>query len=234
MNILVCTLGASWAVIPEVLGFVAPDIVDLYRNSAQNAALGVARIEHQIEGADELWICTTEGAQSTQALAQLREWWRMLGNPVPMRVWTAQGTDQLASQEECALMRELLFRVVLDASERTRPGLPIVSLAGGRKTMSADLQSAGSVFGACACLHVVGPDPLPERMRVASPELFTRPLPAELVDAVRPLLVGAYPRSELLDISVDGMRVVSECFPVPTRIRAVRRYGGRRCPTRAF
>lgn len=215
MNILVCTLGASWAVIPEVLGFVAPDIVDLYRRSEQFPALIQVRRTHQIEGVDELWICTTEGTQTAHALAQLREWWRSLGNPIPLRVWTALGTDQLASQQECTLIRELLFRVVLDASERTRPGHPVVSLAGGRKTMSADMQSAGGVFGARACLHVVGPDPLPAALRDAPPELFTRPLPSDLVDAVRPLVVGAYQRSELLDISVDGQRVVAERYPVP-------------------
>ena len=29
-NILLCTQGASWAVIPEILGWLAPGVLDLY------------------------------------------------------------------------------------------------------------------------------------------------------------------------------------------------------------
>lgn len=29
-HILVCSLGASWAVIPEILGWLAPQLLDLY------------------------------------------------------------------------------------------------------------------------------------------------------------------------------------------------------------
>ncbi len=217
MNLLVCTLGASWAVVPEVFGFLAPALLDLYANHPQREALAVLRADHGLAPPDELWLVTTEGRQADQSLAKLRRWWQALGEPLPLRVWTAGGTDQLATQGECDHIRELTLRVVLLAAERTQAeGQLILSLAGGRKTMSADLQSAGTIFGAHAWLHVVGPEPLPEALRRSdNPSLFCAPLAADLAGAVTPLVVGRGSRNELLDIELDGRRVDAATFPLP-------------------
>ncbi|HXF47491.1 MAG TPA: CRISPR-associated ring nuclease [Burkholderiaceae bacterium] len=215
MNLLVCTLGASWAVVPEVFGFLAPALLDLYAHHPQREALAALRAQHTLAAPDELWIVTTEGEQTAASLARLRTWWRQLGAPLPLRVWSAAGTDQLATQAECDHIRELTLRVVMCAAERCRDGQLVLSLAGGRKTMSADLQSAGAIFGAQAWLHVVGPEPLPEPLRKAlDTQLFAHPLPAGLAGAVTPLLVGRGSRNELLDIQLDGRRVDSTAFPL--------------------
>lgn len=224
-NILLCTLGASWAVIPEILGWLAPDVLDLYAHHPQRAALETLRTAHALQPPHELWICTTEGRQAEASLTGLREWWQRLGAPMPLRVWTAAGTDQLASQSECEHIRELTLRVVLLASERVAGGQLVLSLAGGRKTMSADLQSAGTVFGAAAWLHVVGPDPMPKALlgreeaeRAALPALFAAPLTAALAQAITPLVAGAGRRSELLDVDLDGRRVIPAAFPLPLAV----------------
>jgi len=222
-NILLCTLGASWAVIPEIFGWLAPDMLDLYAHHPRRAALDALREAHNLRSPDELWICTTEGAQTQASLALLHAWWQRLGTPLPLRVWTAAGTDQLATQAECEHIRELTLRVVLLATEQLGTGGQLVlSLAGGRKTMSADLQSAGALFGARAWLHVVGPDPLPAALRAgnderkaAQPRLFSAPLVAELAQAITPLVAGTGQRNELLDIVLDGHCVNSAAFPLP-------------------
>jgi len=105
--------------------------------------------------------------------------------------------------------------LTLLATERCRGGQLVLSLAGGRKTMSADLQMAGSVFGTAALLHVVGPEPLPADLCKAEPALFVQPLPSALAAAIAPLVVGTGRRDELIDIEIDGRRVVSEHFPLP-------------------
>jgi adenosine deaminase len=223
MNILLCTLGASWAVIPEIVGWLAPDLVDLYARHPQRAALDDLRLKHALERPDELWVCTTEGRQTQESLLLLQRWWELIGRPMPLRVWTAAGTDQLANQRECDHIRELTLRVVQLASEMLGSrGQLVLSLAGGRKTMSADLQSAGMLFGAWACLHVVGPEPMPPGLlardpqaREQQPALFARPLPDELAEAVTPLIAAVGQRNELLDIELDGCRVESARFPVP-------------------
>jgi adenosine deaminase len=216
VNVLVCTLGASWAVVPEVFGFLAPSMLDLYANHPQRDQLKALRTRHALAAPDEVWIVTTEGAQTERSAARLRAWWQALGSPVPLRVWSAAGTDQLATQSECDHIRELTLRVVMLAAERCRGGQLVLSLAGGRKTMSADLQTAGSIFGAHAWLHVVGPEPLPEPLKHADePRLFTRPLAPELARAVMPLVVGRGGRNELLDIAIDARRVDLAAFPIP-------------------
>lgn len=217
MNILVCTLGASWAVIPEIFGFVAPGHLDLYACHPGRARLAALRAEHALQPPDEIWLCTTGGRQTAEALGKVRAWWSLIGAPLPLRVWIAQGSDQLASEDECRHLRELGFRVVLHAAQRCgAEGQLLLSLAGGRKTMSADLQAAGQAFGAHACLHVVGPDPLPDAIaRQASPARFALPLPPKLAGAVTPLVAGRGYRSELLDIEIDGITIDGAHFPLP-------------------
>lgn len=222
-TILICTLGASWAVIPEIFGWLAPHTLDLYAHHPQRLALDAVRAQHQLRAPDELWIGTTEGLQAQASLTQLHAWWNHLGAPLPLRIWTAAGTDQLATQAECDHIRELTLRMVLLATEHAGPdGQVVLSLAGGRKTMSADLQSAGSLFGAAAWLHVVGPDPLPPELmarsaeqRAAQPALFSAPLPASLAQAITPLVAGTGQRNELLDITLDGQRITSAIFALP-------------------
>ena len=222
-TILLCTLGASWAVIPEVLGWLAPGVVNLYAHHPQRAQLDSLRQQHGLRAPTELWVCTTQGSQTQDSLQQLHQWWFLLGLPMPLRIWTAAGTDQLATQAECAHIRELILRVALLAAERTAGGGQLIlSLAGGRKTMSADLQTAGSLFGAAACLHVVGPDPLPAALKGHTPAdkarlplLLAQPLPPELAHAVMPLVASIGQRDELLDIPLDGQVVCSARFALP-------------------
>jgi len=216
MNILLCTLGASWAVIPEIFGWLAPDKLPLYAHHPDRKRLDEVRRAHALRSPDELWICTTEGQKTIASLAKLRAWWTLIDTPIPLRIWTAAGTDQLATQAECDHVRELTLRSVMAASERIgNGGQLVVSLAGGRKTMSADLQWAGSVFGASAWLHVVGPEPLPDALFKAAPETFCQALPAEVAAGVTPLVAGTGQRSELLDIELDGRLIALAHFLLP-------------------
>lgn len=215
-SLLVCTLGASWAVIPEVLLWLAPDLVDLYAHHPRRDALDALRQSHGLRRPDELWVCSTDGEAALRSADRLLGWWQRLGTPLPLRLWHAAGTDQLATQAECAAMRELTLRVALHAADRAGAGGQLVmSLAGGRKTMSADMQDAGAIFGAAAWVHVVGPEPLPEPLRSAAADVFLQPLPPALAGTVTPLVVGSGTRSELLDLTLDGRRIDAASFPLP-------------------
>lgn len=214
--ILVCTLGASWAVIPEVVGWLSPEIVDLYASGSRSDELAATRARFRLRPPNEVWVCTTEGQRARDSLGQVQDWWAGLGRPFVLRIWTATGSDQLASSNECEHMRELIFRAVLAASETVGvDGQVLLSLAGGRKTMSADLQEAGKWFGAGALVHVVGPDRLPEDLLKSDPKLFLRPLTRELADAVTPLVVGTAARSELVDLPLQGDTVRAARFSIP-------------------
>jgi adenosine deaminase len=216
MNILVCTVGASWAVVAEAYGFIAPDRLDLYAHHPGRAGLDAARSAHRLQAPDELWLVTSEGRQAEASLDRIERWWRMLRRPEPLRTWTAAGTDQLGTVAECEHVRELILRVVMLAAERTGAGQLVLCLAGGRKTMAADLQTAGHLFGAHALLHVVGAEPMPDALRTPTPELLAAPLRADLAAGLLPMVTGRAARNELVDLAVGGSGAVdSTAFPMP-------------------
>lgn len=213
-NILLCTLGASWAVVPELYGFVAPGRLDLYRDHPRAEDFAAMRRAHALEEPHELWLVTTDNATTRQSLQQIQDWWRQLGEPGKLRMWVARDTDRLDTPEEVRRVRELIFRVALLAKERSRGSQLLLSLAGGRKTMSADLQAAGSILGAHALLHVVGQEPLPEALRQAKAASFTRPLAPKLAETLMPLVIGRGRLDDALEAPDAGQRVESQHFPV--------------------
>ena len=203
---------------PEVYGFVAPEKLDLFCHHPNRAELDELRRNYGLREPDEIWICTTNGASAAKSKAAIEEWVRLLKKRLHVRFWLAKDTNEIDSQHECDRLRELIFRLVLKASECVgSSGQLLLSLAGGRKTMSADLQSAGEVFGASAWMHVVGPSVLPAEISTsATPSIFTSPLRSDLARAVQPLVVGRGPRSDLLDVEINGKTVTASRFFLPT------------------
>ncbi len=215
MNILLCTLGMSWPVVPECYALLAPEQLALYRHHPRREALSRLRASAGLAPPDEIWLCTTD--TTDRMLEQVDQWWRTLAEPCPLRIWIAAGSGDLADAEQVRRMRELTLRLTLRATECCAGGGQLVlSLAGGRKTMSADLQRAGQLFGCRAMLHVVGPSQIPEPLRGTDPELFTRSLAAELAGAIMPVLLNPARRSELLDVALEDVPpVAAERFPLP-------------------
>jgi len=151
-------------------------------------------------------------------LQTLQDWIGCLPQAPILRIWQADQTDQLATQEECAKIRELIVRACLKAHHHADGGQVILSLAGGRKTMSADMQWAGSLFGCQALLHVISDD---ARLRDSElfkpqPSCLTQALPVHLAKLVTPLIAGATTRSDLLDIRVDQVGPIQTGdYPLP-------------------
>jgi adenosine deaminase len=212
-NILLCTLGASWAVIPEAYAFLAPKKLPLYRHHPESTKLLSLREQYQLAEPDEIWICTTQGTQ--KSLDALKAWIAQCKQPPILRIWQAERTEQLATQQECVLIRELIVRACLKAHHHANGGQVVMSLAGGRKTMSADMQWAGSLFGCQALLHVISADGLPNDFRDARPAVFAQPLTSSWAELVTPLIAGQAIRSDLLDIKVDSVdRIETQDYPL--------------------
>ncbi|WP_305908196.1 CRISPR-associated ring nuclease [Methylomarinum sp. Ch1-1] len=217
-NILLCTLGASWAVAPEIYGFTSPGKLPLYRHHPNKPELDKLLAEYDLEEVDEIWVCTTQGEATQKSLASLVQWADLLPKPPILRIWMAEATNELTTQHECRHIRELIVRAVLAAHEYAQGGQVTLSLAGGRKTMSADMQWAATVFGCSALLHVIGAEfkQMPESLKNAAPELFTKPLIADNCAAIMPLITGQTQRSDLLDIRMDDCEAVTaQAFPLP-------------------
>ena len=201
-NILVATLG-TWQLIPEVIGFTNPGLVDLYRHHPAADEIRRSRDGAGIEDVDEVWMVTTGGSHAEENLCSLFEWYSLLpASPVrpKVRVWRVSGVEDLSSAWECRVMGEALFRLCQAASAYVGGGRCYHSLAGGRKTMSSDLQRAASVFGSDGLLHVIQNGKLSSLMSKWGAEMFSRPFPAEVGGAVTPVVLGRYERNPMLDV----------------------------------
>ena len=218
-NILLCTLGQSWAVIPEAFALLDPGRCPIYRHHPDRVALDKLRRDHQLQAVHEIWVCTTDDPGLDEGLARLKQWRDRLLPEMPLRIWRTAEVQDVADQVAGDQVRELIYRAVLLASEQTTGGGRLyLSLAGGRKTMSADLQRAGMLIGCSALLHVIAPPVgrMTQAMKAAEPETFTRPLTPDDCDGLLPLVVGQGRRSELLDIQEPGRSpITSDCFPLP-------------------
>src|SRR5690606_15957391 len=144
-----------------------------------------------------LWIVTSSSTKTQQGIEKIRAWNQCLEHPIDITFFVAANTDEVTTQAELHALQELVLRVALHASAQ---GEVICSLAGGRKTMSADLQYAASLFGARALLHVVAPEPMPSALLSNEPEFWSQPLPQELASRLLPAFIGNYERRETLDI----------------------------------
>ncbi|MBM4001274.1 MAG: adenosine deaminase [Planctomycetes bacterium] len=214
-NVLLCTLGMSWPVIPEVYAFLAPDSLPLYQNHPEFEKIDAARRDRGLEAPHEVWLVTTRGDKAVASIDLVRDWRGKLANGPVLRVWSDAVIEDLTTQEQCARFQELVLRVGLKAHEHVNRGQLVLSLAGGRKTMSADLQWAGHLFGCRALVHVL----MQGNARGPADEDVDRwlaPLPRDDAARFMPVVAEACRRNELLDIELDNDgRVTSRRFPVP-------------------
>ncbi len=215
MNLLCTTLGLSWDIIPELLALTNPQTVPLYRRHPQADQIRAMRETYNIQPVHELWVITTapDPSQSTGVLQKLQEWFDC-GPPeekLRLVVWQVEGVEDLVSLDQCRRMTEGVFQVVRKASERVRRsnGRLYLSLAGGRKTMSSDIQTAASFFGCDALIHVI----LNEKKAVLIKNLpvneFWNPWEPEVASAVMPVVVGRYPRNPIVDLDPEEETVLS-------------------------
>jgi adenosine deaminase len=227
-NILVTTLGGTWQIVPELFGFTNPDLLDLYCHHPERESIRKKKEQTNIKAIDELWMLTTDGKSGKESIEKALEWHSLLAadRRPTLRFWQVSETDNLSSEEECKKMTEAILRLVLHASEQTS-GLHtdqaqsqlLLSLAGGRKTMSSDMQFAANIFGCHALLHVIDNNGY-NKLKDYTPKQFTQPLPETLYDVVTPIFIGQYNRNPLLDLDKDDdygsreMRIISANYAI--------------------
>ena len=72
-NILVITMGTTWQVVPELLGFTNDDL-PYYDNHSGLKQICELRKEFKIKSVDEIWIITTGGQQIQKSVDALQAW----------------------------------------------------------------------------------------------------------------------------------------------------------------
>lgn len=214
MRVFLTTLGVSWAVIPELLLWLDDPELRFYQHHPEADTLRNQREEAQMHPVDELWVITTTGTE----VNQLRRWWELRGQGRPLRIFFYPNTD-LSSAAEVRAFRELVFTVTGHARLQTQTGQLWISLAGGRKTMSADMQAAATFFGCEGLLHVLDRSPRGSKRLPDQAEDFLDPwIPAQ-IERVLPLLtdrnLSANPLAESLTLPSLSTEVTPKSLATP-------------------
>lgn len=136
MRILLCSVGTSWAVVPEAMQL-----------------LGAG-------GFDEVHVLTTASPKVTPGVEQLLEFFKR-HPPARFSISRVLGFEDLRNEQDHMLFEEVLWRWLLQRAPS--PQSRYVCLAGGYKTISAAMQRAAALFGAAEVFHVLceprfGPD----------------------------------------------------------------------------
>ncbi|GIW92131.1 MAG: hypothetical protein KatS3mg110_0172 [Pirellulaceae bacterium] len=205
--VLVNTLGTTWLVVPEIFAFTNPDSLPARRSRGQWPRSSLPPVE-------AIWVVTTQDRRTQESLGMLRQWAKEAG--VPLKAWWVEGIDDVDSEENNRYLADLIYRVVLCARQAFRE--VYLSLAGGRKTMSAELQQAGYVFGMDALLHVLdmlhsAPPEIRKQHQELTPEIIARELPSVVADYVEPVVLSR--RVAPLAVMEAAPSINSEQFPLP-------------------
>ncbi len=148
-NILITTLGTSWQIVPELLSLTNPQQFDFFSGSKDAEDF---RKKNSIQNVDECWIITTEGTKDKEKLSAWAEKWKFV-----LKIFICSGVDSFSTEKDILKMRSFIYRAVLHGASLTgrNNGKLYLSLSGGRKTMSADMQDAGNLFGCDLMLHII-------------------------------------------------------------------------------
>jgi adenosine deaminase len=217
-SILLTTMGTTWQIPPELVGFTNPERVDLYRIHPFQEHIQKTWKENGIDPVDELWIVTTTG-RVDQDVQKVNDQHCLLSDPMNLNIWQVANSDDLGTEAECSHMKEAILRIVLHTCEQSRNGRLILSLAGGRKTMSSDMQFSASVFGCHALLHGIDHWEFPKQIKTYPPRDFTVPIPKDCSKGITPLVTGRYTRNFLVDMELDNQPLTTICRRKPSTNR---------------
>ncbi len=188
-NILVTSLGTTWTIIPELLGFFNHVDFPFYDNHPEYGKIKKQIQDYSISAVDEIWVITTNGQRIDENLGYLNQWVGKLSFPVPeIKSFSYKQLVELNTIEEIDLMADLVYRVTLHANHQAGRGKVYLSLAGGRKNMSANIQSAGQVFGCDALIHVMAKDDIDKKFAIQNINSFVD-TPGEEVACFYPMVL---------------------------------------------
>ena len=206
MNLLITTLGTSWQVVPELLSVTNPQSYDFFCGSEDSCTL---REKYSIRPVDEAWIITTTGTKDLDKLQHWAEHWNF-----KIRFFICSGVENFSSQKEILLMRSFIYRTVLNGREIASK--LYLSLSGGRKTMSADMQEAGNLFGYDIMIHVVDKDFYKNKelsTKIREDDFLSEPNKV-YCPYFAPLVVNTKTEPSLI-VSADKERIKASHYPLP-------------------
>lgn len=171
-NIIITTFGGTWAILPEILSFCNYPKIQVFKNN-QYIKNFYDKLKYiNATNIDELWVICTNSDETLSALDKFMKWCSFFDNNLipEIRYIGLKNIYDLTTEIECYQMTDLIYRSVLKASEYKKNGKLLLSLAGGRKTMSSDMQRAADLFGCDLLFHIADKTLLNRNIRFNNPE----------------------------------------------------------------
>ncbi len=234
-NILVTTMGDSWRIAPELMGFTNPQILDMYAFHPDVERITHTRTAFDIHFVDEIWVVAARNDRTESELEKLLAWYRLLETQAQegggtlqewhdlvkvfhrpgLKIFEVDSTGMLSSENECRIMREAISRVVLHAAASVSSRQLLLALSENNDTMNQDMQFAASVFGCHALLRIVRNRVYSQCLAEQDIDAFIRPLSADMKDAITPMVVGGYRKNPLIDLALASHPAIrAESFPI--------------------
>jgi adenosine deaminase len=153
MSILIASLGCTIDTIIEVLGFINLDSLGFY-NKHQN--IDTIKQTHkdyfQNKSITEIWLYSTHQNEVIAYKEKLDLFCHNNNQPIITRLFILPFAD-IDTKKHADIAKELALRLLYMAKATNKT--IFISLTGGRKTMSSDLYSAGSIFGCDGFIHIL-------------------------------------------------------------------------------
>lgn len=163
MNILISSLGLWPDIVEETLGLFNYASYDFYANHINGKIVSQLRTNLGFitgKEIDEVWLIATDKVHSDRSNSVYEDFVALQHKAnlygVKYRLFLLQGIQDIINGDDARAYHDLALRVVCHAHEKKQQGRVFISLACGRKTMSADLQDAAYCFGCDALFHVLG------------------------------------------------------------------------------
>lgn len=180
-TLLIGTLGTSWAILPELLGFTNYPEIKLFSKHPY-----IKTITKDLPKIDEIWLATTSGPRTNLALTNIYKWQSLLNlENIIIRAFSPNIED-ITNSKDAIMMRELIFRMAFTGTETFGVKNVVYCLAGGRKTMSSDIQRAAELFGGSSIFHIVDA----KRLNDDSPETLSNELDENEASIFSPIIVN--------------------------------------------
>jgi len=148
-TILISTYNSN--IIPELLGVFNRDTVPFYKDTPADKYIDKLAEKYNFERVHELWLITTS-LNTGEMEDEIRQLYYYKSFPV-IRIWYPKGVEDVNSIEAVNAMKELIFRLVFSAKNIAEH--LYLSLTGGRKSMSSDIQQAAGIFGTDLLFHIL-------------------------------------------------------------------------------
>jgi adenosine deaminase len=194
-HIIVATLGATWQVIPEILAALLPSVPLLKQHPQWAMQIVPLQLQGELEACH---IIASDDEKSYRGAQHIQQWWQAVGLPAScLQIQHVPQTGTLNQPEQIERMREAILRTMLAVNLPTglvsMPQQIHAVLAGGRKTMSADLQMAAQYFGAQHLYHVLTQtEPLLAELKTDELSFWASALPPHLAQEIVPIRLSGF------------------------------------------